>query len=628
MTTVAEALEAWYLACANASCPDRVETLLLPLSKAVGRVTARTVWAPRSSPPFDASAMDGIAVRASDTTGARDCAPLLIPEGAFEVIDTGDPLPDPFDAVVMREHIRFTNEGAELRAEVARYQNVRSIGEDIVANELLLFEGHRLRPVDVAACGAAGVTEVLVRRRPIVAVLPTGDEIRPIGADIAPGQFYDTNSLMLAALAEEIGCEATVLPIEPDDPDGIGHAALKAAATCDLLIIIAGASAGRDDYTVEVIKHLGVLAVHGVAVRPGHPVVLGAIDSTPVLGAPGYPVSAALSFEIFAAPLIARLEGTLERARPAVRARLARKIASPGDLDEWVRVRLGRVGGRLLATALPRGAGVLTSLVRADGLLLIPAGAEGRAADAEVDVRLLRETGEIENTIVVMGSDDVALDLAASSLRSGNARLTLAVTHVGSLGGLAALRDGLCHLAGSHLLDPETGDYTLSWLDQVLPGRDIAVVRLAVREQGLIVAPGNPLGLSGIEDLARGGLRYVNRQPGSGTRALLDYELARSGIAPASILGDDREEHTNLAVAAAVAAGRFDCGLGVLAAARAFGLDFVRVRSEPFDLVLNAASLEDPLLGPFWDLLSSDSFQASVRALGGYDTSETGKRIL
>jgi putative molybdopterin biosynthesis protein len=356
--------------------------------------------------------------------------------------------------------------------------------------------------------------------------------------------------------------------------------------------------------------------------------VLGAIDSTPVLGAPGYPVSAALSFEIFAAPLIARLEGTLERARPAVRARLARKIASPGDLDEWVRVRLGRVGGRLLATALPRGAGVLTSLVRADGLLLIPAGAEGRAADAEVDVRLLRETGEIENTIVVMGSDDVALDLAASSLRSGNARLTLAVTHVGSLGGLAALRDGLCHLAGSHLLDPETGDYTLSWLDQVLPGRDIAVVRLAVREQGLIVAPGNPLGLSGIEDLARGGLRYVNRQPGSGTRALLDYELARSGIAPASILGDDREEHTNLAVAAAVAAGRFDCGLGVLAAARAFGLDFVRVRSEPFDLVLNAASLEDPLLGPFWDLLSSDSFQASVRALGGYDTSETGKRIL
>ena len=459
MTTVAEALEVWYSACANASCPDRVEPLLLPLSKAVGRVTARTVWAPRSSPPFDASAMDGIAVRASDTTGARDCAPLLIPEGAFEVIDTGDPLPDAFDAVVMREHVRFANGGAELRAEVARYQNVRSIGEDIVANELLLFEGHRLRPVDVAACGAAGVTEVLVRRKPIVAVLPTGDEIRPIGADIAPGQFYDTNSLMLAALAEEIGCEAIVLPIEPDDPDGIGHAALKAAATCDLLIIIAGASAGRDDYTVEVIKHLGVLAVHGVAVRPGHPVVLGAIGSTPVLGAPGYPVSAALSFEIFAAPLIARLEGTLERARPAVRARLARKIASPGGL--------GRVGASPSRPGRrpPRGDGASSWRGRAD----LARASRRAAADTSRRRGPRRQMprwrsgssercGEIENTIVVMGSDDVALDLAASSLRSGDARLTLAVTHVGSLGGLAALRDGLCHLAGSHLLDPETGE--------------------------------------------------------------------------------------------------------------------------------------------------------------------------
>ena len=628
MTAVSEALEVWYSACAKASCPERVEPLLLPLSRAVGRVTAQTVWALRSSPPFDAAAMDGIAVQASDTTGASESAPVLIPEGAYEVIDTGDPLPDAFDAVVMREHVVFSDGGAELRAEAAPYQNVRSIGEDIVANELLLFEGHRLRAVDVAACGAAGVAEVLVRRKPVVAVLPTGDEIRPIGSDIARGQFYDTNSLMLAALAEEIGCEAMVLPIEPDDPDGIGRAALNAAAACDLLIIIAGASAGRDDYTVEVIKRLGVLAVHGVAVRPGHPVVLGAIDSTPVLGAPGYPVSAALSFEIFAAPLIARLEGTLESARPIVRARLARKIVSPVDLDEWVRVRLGRVGGRLVAMALPRGAGVLTSLVRADGLLLIPAGAEGHQADAEVEVRLLRELGELEKTIVVTGSDDVALNLAASTLHSGGALLTLAVSHVGSLGGLAALRDGLCHLAGSRLIDPETGGYTLSYLDQVLPGRDIAVVRLAVREQGLIVAPGNPLDLSGVEDLARGGLRYLNRQPGSGTRALLDYEIARSGIAPGSILGYDREEHTHLAVAASVASGRTDCGLGLLAAARAFGLDFVPVTSEPFDLVLDAASLEDELLGPFWDLLSSSNFQASVRALGGYNTSEMGKRIL
>jgi len=628
VTTVAEALELWYSACANASSLDRLEALLVPLSQAAGRVTAQSVWALRSSPPFDASAMDGIAVRASDTTGAGNSAPVVIPTGAYEVIDTGDPLPDAFDAVVMREHVRFVDEGAELRAEVAPYQNVRSIGEDIVANELLLLEGHRLRAVDAAACGAAGMTEVLVRRKAIVAVLPTGDEIRPIGSDIARGEFYDTNSLMLAAQAEEIGCEAIVLPIEPDDPDGIARAALEAAPACDLLIIIAGASAGRDDYTVEVMSRLGVVAVRGVAVRPGHPVVLGAIGSTPVLGAPGYPVSAALSFEIFAAPLIARLEGRVETARPSVRARLAREIASPVELDEWVRVRLGRVGGRLVAMPLPRGAGVLTSLVRADGLVLVPAGAAGHQPDAEVEVRLLKDAAEIESTVVVIGSDDPALDLAASVLGGGGTRRTLAVTDVGYLGGLAALRDGLCHLAGSNLLDPETGEHTLSYLGKVLFGFDIAVVRFAVREQGLIVAPHNPLGVTGVEDLARGAIRYVNRQPGSGTRALFDYGLSRSGIAPASILGYDREARTHLAVAASVASGLSDCGLGVLAAARAFGLGFVPLRREPFDLVLNAASLEDPLLGPLWDLLSSIAFQASVRTLGGYDTSEMGKRVL
>jgi putative molybdopterin biosynthesis protein len=628
MTSVAEALDTWYSVCANASCPSRLEPVRLPLAQAVGRVTAESVWALRSSPPFDASAMDGIALRASDTLRASGSAPLLVPVSAYEVVDTGDPVPEQFDAVVMREHVVFADGGAWLKSEAAAYQNVRLIGEDIVANELLLPAGHRLRAVDVAACGAAGVTEVLVRRKPVVAVLPTGDEIRPIGTAITRGQFHDTNSLMLAAQAQEIGCDTVVLPIEPDDPEAIAKATLKAVASCDLLIIIAGASAGRDDYTVEVVRHLGVLAVHGVAIRPGHPVVLGAVGSTPVLGAPGYPVSAALSFEIFAAPLIARLEGSLEHPRRSVSARLARKVTSPLDTDEWVRVTLGHVGGRLVATALPHGAGVLSSLVRANGLLLVPAGTAGHEADADVQIRLLTEMGDIEHTIVVSGSDDVALDLAVSSLRLGNARATLTVSRVGPLGGLAALRDGLCHLAGAHLLNPGTGGYDFAHLDDELPGHDLVVVRFLVREQGLIVASGNPLGLSGMEDLALGGIRYVNRQPGSATRALLDYELAGRHISPGSILGYEREEQTHLGVAASVASGRSDCGLGVLAAARAFGLDFVPVRLEPYDFVLHATSLDDPLLRPFWDLLSSEEFRACVEALGGYDTSEMGKRIL
>ncbi len=628
MTTVKEATELWYSACEEASCPRRLEVERVAVGKAAGRVTAETVWALRSSPPFDASAMDGIAVRACDTAGAGEQSPVLLPAGSYEVVDTGDPLPDAFDAVVMREHVRFANGAAELRTEATAYQNVRSVGEDIVAHELLLLAGHRLRPVDIAACGAAGVGEVAVWRKPIVAVLATGDEIRPIGADLEPGQFHDTNSIMLAAQARELGCEAVVLPIEPDDPDGISRAAIKAADTSDLLIVIAGASAGRDDYTAEVIRRLGVLAVQGVAVRPGHPVMLGVIGATPVLGAPGYPVSAAISFEVFAAPLLARLQGCSDQPRPSSRAVLARQITSPADVEEWVRVRLGHVGDRLLAEALPRGAGVLTSLVRADGLLRIPTGVTGHDAGTEVEVGLLRDIAELERSVVVAGSNDLALELTAASLRSRGSSTTLALLSVGSLAGLESLRDGLCHLVGTPLFDPSAGEYNLGYLEQVLPGHALGAVRLVRREQGLIVAAGNPLRLCGIEDLARTGIRYVNRQAGSSTRALLEFELDRLDIARTWLHGYQREEPTHLAVAASVASGRFDCGLGVLAAARAFGLDFVPVVQEPFDLVTQASSMEDPLLRPIWDLLTSAQFQASVRGLGGYDTSETGKRVL
>ena len=624
----AEALAAWREACAAAGCPARVEAVRLPLSAALGRVTAEPVWATRSSPPFDAAAMDGIAVRAGDTLGAGETTPILLDPGSYEVVDTGDPLPGDMDAVVMREHVHYEGDAAELRAAVPPYQHVRSIGEDVSAAELLLPEGHRLRAMDVAAAAAAGATDLVVRRRPVVWVLPTGDEVRPIGEHTGPGEILDTNSLMLCAQAEEAGCEAVQMPIEPDDPERIAAAARAAAGECDLLILVAGSSAGRDDYTASVVERLGTLAVHGVAVRPGHPVVLGAIDSTPVLGAPGYPVSAALTFDIFAAPLLSGLEGSGARERPRARARLARKLASSMGMDDWVRVRLGRVGGALVATPLPRGAGVLTSLVRADGLLVVPAGLEGHHPGEEVDVDLLRGIGEIGRTIVAIGSHDLVLDLAASALRATDPDVTLASSNVGSLGGLVALRDGLCHVAGSHLLDPSSGAYTLPYVERVLGGRDVAVVRLVHRDQGLIVAPGNPLDVGGIDDLAQPGLRYVNRQRGAGTRVLLDHELARREIAADAVSGYAREEHTHLAVAAAVAAGRADCGLGVLAAARAFGLGFVPVAQEPYDLVMAAEALEDQLLAPLWELLASPQFRSSVEGLGGYRTDEMGRRIL
>lgn len=629
--TTAQALQVWRDACVAAGCPRRVGTERLALAEAIGRITAEPVWARRSSPAFDSAGMDGVAVRAADTVGAGETTPVTLTD--VDVVDTGDPLPAGRDAVVMREHLhRVGAGGVRLSAAASPYQHVRSIGEDVAAGELLLPPGHRLRAVDVAAAAAAGVLDLVVRRRPMVAVLPTGDEIRPLGIEPGPGEIPDTNSLMLAGQAREYGCEAVILPVEPDDPQRIAAALRSAAQRADLVVLIAGASVGRDDHTAAVLAQVGTLDVHGVAVRPGHPVVLGTAGATPVLGAPGYPVSAALIFEIFAGPLLAALQGGTPPSRPTACARLARALPSPPGKDDWVRVRLARIGGRLVATPQPRGAGVLTSLIRADGLLLVPAGQEGHQAGAEVEVQLLRGRAEIDRTIVAIGSHDLALDLAASALRGIDPAVTLACSPAGSLNGLVALRDGLCHLAGSHLLDPETGQYTLPGLPRVFGGdhadTDLAVVRLAHREQGLIVAAGNPLGLIGLDDLGRRpGLRYVNRQRGAGTRVLLDHELHRRGVAPSAVAGYEREEPTHLAVAAAVAAGRADAGLGIRAAARTAGLDFLPVRWEPYDLVLTRATYDSELLAPLWELLADPAFHASVESLGGYSCAETGHRL-
>jgi putative molybdopterin biosynthesis protein len=597
----------------------------VPVEEALGRVTAEPVWATRSSPPFDSAAMDGVAVRASDTVGASETTPVLLRLGEDAVpVDTGDAMPAGQDAVIMLEHLQRRGDEVEILTAVPPYQHVRHIGEDVTATELLLPEGHRLRAPDLASAAAAGATKIAVRRRPQVGVLPTGDELVPIGEQPGPGQIVDTNGLMLAAQVQEAGAVAERHPIVRDDREALKGAILDLAGRCDLVLVNAGSSAGADDHTAGLIEELGDLAVHGVAVKPGHPVVLGVVSGTPVIGVPGYPVSAALTFEIFALPLLAQMEGAPQVERPRVSARLARKLASSLGEDEYVRVRLGRVGAGLVAAPLSRGAGVLTSLVRADGLLRVPAAEEGLHAGSIVDVDLLRAMAEVEHAIIAVGSHDLVLDLASSALRRRDPRLSLASSNVGSLGGLIAVRDGLCHLAGSHLLDPDTGRYTWPDVHRVLGDRPVEIVRLARRQQGLIVPPGNPAGLRSLEDIVGFDVTYVNRQRGSGTRVLLDHELERLGAGADDVRGYVREEYTHLAVAAAVASGRADCGLGILAAARAFGLGFVPVAWEPYDLVIPERS---PVLEPLFDLLADERFAREVEELGGYDASEMGDAV-
>lgn len=611
--------------------------------EAVGRVTAAPVWAKISSPNYHSAAMDGFAVRAAGIQGAMPTSPVTLEVGEDAAyIDTGDPLPEWADVVVPIEDVEPLDRSGMLaedvrhpwkiriRAGLPPWSHVRPMGEDIIATQLILPSGHCIRPVDLGAVAASGHTALKVARKPKVTIIPTGTELVPVGTDVKRGEIIEYNSLVLAGQVLQWGGNPHRFPIIQDDFDTILDAVRGAAEESDLILLNAGSSAGSEDYSARVIAACGQVLVHGVAVRPGHPVIIGMVRRkdgliVPVIGVPGYPVSAALTGEIFVEPLLARWTGRLPAQPIEIEAELTRKVTSPAGDDDYLRVVAGRVGDRLLAAPLARGAGVITSLVRADGITILPRGTQGVEAGARVKVRLYRSPAEIERTLFAIGSHDVTLDLLAQHLAARGRRLVSA--NVGSQGGLVALRRKEAHLAGSHLLDPATGEYNLEAIRQYLPGERIQLWGWVGREQGLIVARGNPKGLSDLMDLGRSDVTFVNRQRGAGTRILLDYHLKKLGISPESVCGYDHEEYTHLAVAAAVASGRADCGLGIPAAAQALGLTFIPLYHELYDLVIPSEHADTPLLIPLFDLMQDEDFKREIAALPGYDVSRMGKLI-
>ncbi|MDN5347085.1 MAG: molybdopterin molybdotransferase [Clostridia bacterium] len=601
----------------------------IPTAVALGRVTAKPVYALVSSPHYPAAAMDGIAVRAEDTFGVSERSPRLLQLGAEAVVvDTGDPLPEGFNAVIMLEEIEFKDHNqVEISAPAVPWQNVRSIGEDLAAGEMLLPANWRLRPFDLGGILAGGVTEIWVHPRPRVAFIPTGTELVAPKPHPAPGQILEYNSVVIGNLVREWGGEAITLPITPDDYNLLRERLFEAISQADIVIINAGSSAGQEDYAAGLIAEAGRVYTHGVAIRPGKPVILGAVRDKPVLGIPGYPVSAVLAAELFLKPILHLKQGLKPPARPGVKAFLARKLHSPLGREEFVRVRLGRVGGRLVAVPSGRGAGSMMSLVRADGIVRVPRLSEGFLAGQEVGVELLRPLEEVEETLVVSGSHDMVLDVLSDAWRRIHPGRSLSTAAVGSLGGLLALQRGEAHAAGIHLLDEETGEYNVSYIQKYLPGRQLVLVNLVYRQNGLMVAPGNPKGINGLADLAREDVTYVNRQPGSGTRVLLDFHLKRLGIEAQKIRGYGREEFTHLAVAAAVAGGTADAGLGLYAVARAFGLEFIPIATERYDLCFPREVWETPAVQELVRVMRSPEFQKQVEALGGYDLSRCGEVV-
>lgn len=609
--------------------PLRIEHVAVEDSLA--RITARSVVARLSAPHYHGSAMDGIAVRAEDTFGASEFQPLTLqlekPDAArrFVFVDTGSPLPEWANGVIMIERV-FPVDAfhVEIREAAHPWQHVRLVGEDVVATEPILPSGHRIRPQDIGAMLAVGLTEVDVAARPRIAILPTGSEIVEPGSPAEPGRIFEFNSRMLSGYLEQWGAVPRRLPPVADDLQAIRASIEAALADHDAVLVIAGSSAGERDFTVEAVQSLGEVLAHGIDIMPGKPAVLAFAGDKPIVGLPGYPVSAVVIALEFVKPLVARALGAPEEKPEHILAFLPRKIPSKLGLEEIVRVTLGRVRGRIVANPLGRGAGVITTMVRADGILRIPARIEGLNAGENVEVELLRRPEEIESAILATGSHDLSLAVLEDCLRRVRPEVRIAATNVGSIAGLVALQRGEAHLAGSHLLDPQTGEYNLADVRRLLSGAAVRVVNLVRRNQGLIVRNGNPLGIRGLDDLARADVRFVNRQPGAGTRVLLDHRIAKLGILPAKIRGYEREEFTHMGVAVSVESGLADCGLGIQQAAVALGLDFLPIEVEDYDLVLLVEFAASELGQLLLATIRSPEFRDAVSRLAGYDASRSG----
>lgn len=607
--------------------PENIRT-----ADSLGRVTAEALPARVSSPSYHASAMDGYAVRFADTFGAAETSPVLLKINEQAVnVDTGDPMPDGFNAVIMIEDVKSTDsrqsgEFIEITEPATPWQHVRTVGEDIIETELILPENHRIRPVDIGALLAGGHAKIPVRRRPRIAIIPTGNELVEPGTPLSPGLIVESNSRVLSAMVSEWGGEPLRYEIVRDDPAGLKDNIMSSSERADMVIVNAGSSAGSEDFTAQAIKELGEVLIHGIGIKPGKPVILGMANGKPVLGIPGYPVSSYITFNLFVKPLIYKWQGLKIPEAEKTRAALSRQIPSSIGHEEFIRVKVGVVNDRTIATPLGRGAGAIMSLVRADGMIRVPSSSEGAGAGSEIDVELMRPLDEIRNTIVCIGSHDNTLDVLESFIRKKHPEFYMSSAHVGSLGGLIALKKGEAHIAGLHLLDEATGQYNAPFIKRLLPEMKIVLVNLVYRHQGLVVKRGNPKNIAGFSDLARKDVAFINRQSGSGTRLLFDSLLKEAGMDPDGIKGYGNEEYTHTGVASAVLTGVADAGLAIRAAAEALNLDFILTGEERYDIAIPCRFMESGMFRDFLDIIRHDQeFREAVLRLGGYDTRDMGK---
>jgi len=603
---------------------------LVDVKSSLHRVIARPIQARISSPFYRASAMDGYAVYSEKTSEASEDRPITLEIGKDAIpVDTGDPIPQGYNAVIMIEHtFKKSPNKIEITKSCSPGQHIRETGEDAVISEMLYPSGHRVRPQDIGLLLSTGILQIHVRKRPFVGIIPTGSEI--ISPELVntenlkAGSIIDSSSSMLAAFLEVLGATAYVTKVIPDDENIFKSLVMEESQKCDIVLVIAGSSAGREDLTASILAQIGKVFVHGIAIAPGKPTVLSSVNGKPCLGMPGYPVSTLIVAEYILKPLIFRMLGIPFISPNKHKATLVSPLPSKLGSEEFIRVGLGKIGGKLLAIPLSRNASSLSSYVRADGIVRISRLSEGFSEESEVEVEVFTPLERLEKKLIHQGSHDLCMDVLLDIIWK-NKGIWLSSFNIGSLAGLYALKRGHSHIAGCHLLNPSNGTYNTWAVKQYIPDIPVKAVHLASREQGIMIAKGNPLNINNINDLSNKKIRYVNRQKGSGTRVLLDYLLKKANISPEMLNGYEREEYTHLNVASRIAEGSADAGIGLRASAGVLGLEFVPLAREEYDIIIPEAFYSDERIQELLSVLKSEEFRVRIGALAGYDPSRSGE---
>lgn len=608
----------------KSECPLHQKTERINIKNSLHRITYDPVIAEVSSPVFNASAMDGVMVVAAMTEEATETNPVTLSDQDFVYVNTGNPVNEPYNAVIKLEDLieNNTTNRVTIIKSASPYQHIRPIGEDVIEKTVILPKYHKIRPIDIAAMLAGGVETITVLAKPKVCVIPTGDEIIRDVKKLTQGKILDSNSFYLENELLSLGVDVTIHDIVADDYPYLESVITNASLNYDLVLIGAGSSSGSKDFAKSIVEKHGQVFVHGIAIKPGKPTIIGKINNATVIGLPGYPVSTFIAFECVVKPLLFHYFHQ-HLSRPLLQAKITGKLVGSLESEEYVRVKLNKVKDNFIATPLSRGAGVTTSVVQADGLLIIPRHVEGYDAYESVTVWPLKTLEMIENTITVIGSHDILLDEIDALLRHSN--IILSSTHVGSFGGVQAIKTDECHIAPIHLLDA-FGQYNRYVIDKYL-SNDFVIIRGVDRIQGLYTKASNPKNIGSISDLTRQEIRFVNRQRGSGTRIFFDNLLKTNAIKTHLIHGYSYELPTHTMVASAIKEGAYDAGVGIESVAKLYGLNFIELGVEQYDFLVHKSQLKTNKVKAFIAVLKGEQFKQKILSIGGYRIEDIGEII-